>query len=177
MKNKLSCTAIDDNNKSELEEAISFNQHAIFMSRLAINILEGNNNMLNLEGVREIIAMYLLVPYITNNQLCTPNDKCNIPKLDIKSVFTGVYNKDGSISNMTLDGLRNAICHSFVSVVEGKGLLLDDRASCNRDIHNKMTDKGFCNRLEILKTRKKLFSLHKQVINQQLKFNKNLLLK
>lgn len=172
MENKLSSNATD-----EIEDAISFNQHAIFMSKLAIDILEENNNVLNLEGVREIIAMYLLIPYITNSQLCTPNDKCNIPKLDIKSVFTGVYNKDGSISDMTLDGLRNAICHSFVSVAEGKGLLLDDRASCNREFHNKMLDKGFCNRLEFLKTRKKLLSLHKQVINQQLKFNNNLLFK
>ena len=35
--------------------------------------------------------------------------------------------------------------------------------------------KGFCNRLELAKTRSKLLSLHKQVIQQKVEFHNNLL--
>lgn len=35
--------------------------------------------------------------------------------------------------------------------------------------------KGFCNRLELAKTKNKLLSLHKQVIQQKVEFHNNLL--
>ena len=76
---------------------------------------------------------------------------------------------------MTLDNLRNAICHSFIALTEKGDLLLDDRASCDRKTHDGLDDKGFCNRLELEKTRNKLLTLHKQVLQQQIEFNKNLL--
>ena len=161
-------------NKEELENILSYNNHAVTMSRIAVSLLAGENP-LNLRGVREILAMYLLVPYITNSQLDKPDELYNIPKLDINSLFTKVIYKDGSLKEMTLDRLRNAICHSFIALTEKGDLLLDDRASCDRKTHDGLDDKGFCNRLELEKTRNKLLTLHKQVLQQQIEFNNNLL--
>ena len=117
-----------------------------------------------------------MIQYITNKQLDTPDSKYyNIPKLDINSLFTKVQYKDGSLPKTTLDGIRNAICHSFVSLTEKGDLLLDDRASLDKKVHSTMLDKGFCNRLEVGKTSKKLLSLHMDVIRQQQKFVHKLL--
>lgn len=161
--------------KEELENITSYNNHAITMSNIAISLLMGGNP-LNIKGVRELLAMYLLVPYITKSQLETPSENYNIPKLDINSLFTKVINKDGTMSEMTLDGLRNAICHSFMALTDKGDLMLDDRACFpNRKAHDELEDKGFCNRLELAKTRSKLLSLHKQVIQQQVEFHNNLL--
>ena len=160
--------------KEELENITSYNNHAITMSNIAISLLMGGNP-LNIKGVRELLAMYLLVPYITKSQLETPSENYNIPKLDINSLFTKVINKDGTMSEMTLDGLRNAICHSFMALTDKGDLMLDDRASLDRKAHEELEDKGFCNRLELAKTRNKLLSLHKQVIQQQVEFHNNLL--
>ena len=38
-----------------------------------------------------------------------------------------------------------------------------------------MTDKGFCNRLVLDKTRQKLLSLHNEVLKQQAQYNSSLL--
>lgn len=161
--------------KEEFENIISYNNHAITMSEIAVSLLSGYNP-LNVRGVRELLAMYLLVPYITKSQLDTPSEKYNIPQLKLDSLFTKVINKDGSMSEMTLDGLRNALCHSFVALTDKGDLLLDDRASCSdRKTHDALDDKGFCNRLELDKTRNKLLSLHKKVIQKQIEFHTNLL--
>lgn len=160
--------------REELENILDYNNKAVIMPQIAIMLLNGNNP-LNIKGVRELLAMYLLVPYITNSQLDKPDELYNIPKLDINSLFTKVIYKDGSLKEMTLDNLRNAICHSFIALTEKGDLLLDDRASCDRKTHDGLDDKGFCNRLELEKTRNKLLTLHKQVLQQQIEFNKNLL--
>jgi len=160
--------------KEELENITSYNNHAITMSKIAISLLMGENP-LDIKGVRELLAMYLLVPYITKSQLETPSENCNIPKLDVNSMFAKVINKDGTMSEMTLERLRNAICHSFMALTDKGDLMLDDRASLDRKAHEELEDKGFCNRLELAKTRSKLLSLHKQVIQQQVEFHNNLL--
>lgn len=161
-------------NKEELENILSYNNHATTMSQIAVNLLMGENP-LDIKGVRELLAMYLLVPYITNSQLDTPDENYNIPKLDVNTVFTKVQFKDGRLSDMTLDKLRNALCHSFVALTDKGDLMLDDRASCDRKTHDSMTDKGFCNRLVLEKTRNKLLSLHREVLEQQARYNDNLL--
>lgn len=160
--------------REELENILDYNNKAVIMPQIAIMLLNGNNP-LNIKGVRELLAMYLLVPYITNSQLDKPDELYNIPKLDINSLFTKVIYKDGSLKEMTLDNLRNAICHSFIALTEKGDLLLDDRASCDRKTHDGLDDKGFCNRLELEKTRNKLLSLHKQILQQQANYNNNLL--
>ena len=162
--------------KGNLAKIINYNEHAIFMSEIALSILNNDKNILNIKGVIELIAMYLLIHYITNTHLDKPNKNYyNIPKLDTNSLFTRVYAIDGTLMNMTLDGLRNAICHSFVTIEENRGIVLDDRASCDRKTHNELDNKGYCNRLVIEKTRQKLLELHKQVINSQKEHNNNLI--
>ena len=163
-------------NERELEDIITYNKHAIVMSEIAVNLLEGRNP-LNLRGVRELLALCLLVPYITNKLLDKPGSNYNIPKLDMNTIFAKVRFKDGSVSEITLDNLRNSLCHSFVSLSDKGDLILDDRASMNRKTHDSLIDKGFCNRLELIKTRKKLLALHKEVLKQQAEFNNKLLKK
>lgn len=60
-------------NKEEFENIISYNNHAITMSDIAVSLLSGYNP-LDVRGVRELLAMYLLVPYITKSQLDTPSE-------------------------------------------------------------------------------------------------------
>ena len=160
-------------NKTELEDIISYNNHAVTMAQIAVNLLEGKNP-LNVCGVRELLALYLLVPYITNKRLDVPAANYNVPQLDMKTVLTKVRFKNGSLSEMTLENLRNALCHSFVALTEKGDLLLDDRASLDRKTHDSLSDKGFCNRLEIGKTRNKLLALHKSILKQQAEFNNKL---
>lgn len=162
--------------RTNMDRIINYNEHAIFMSEIAVKLLESDNYTLITKGVRELIAMYLLIPYITNIQLDKPdNSNYNIPKLDINSVFTKIVNKDGSVSEITLDGLRNAICHSFVTIEENKGIILDDRASCDRKTHDAQTIKSYCNRLDTDRTRLKLLELHRKVIKMQKDHTKKLL--
>ncbi len=161
-------------NKEELENILSYNNHATAMSQIAVCLLMGGNP-LNVRGIRELLAMYLLIPYITKSQLDTPDENYRIPKLDINSVFTKVQFKDGSLSDMTLGRLRDALCHSFVALTDKGDLMLDDRASCDRKTHDSMTDKGFFNRLVLDKTRNKLLSLHNEVLKQQAQYNNSLL--
>ena len=163
-------------NKTELENIISYNNHAVTMAQIAVNLLEGKNP-LNVCGVRELLALYLLVPYITNKRLDVPAANYNVPQLDMKTVLTKVRFKNGSLSEMTLDNLRNALCHSFVALTEKGDLILDDRASCDRKTHDTIPDKGFCNTLEVLQTRRKLLELHKEVLKQQAEFNNGLVRK
>ena len=42
-----------------------YNSHAKFLADIAIAILNGNKLVLDVNGVKEIIALYLLIPYIT----------------------------------------------------------------------------------------------------------------
>lgn len=160
--------------REELENILSYNCHSTTMSQIAVSLLMGENP-LNVRGIRELLAMYMLIPYITNSQLDTPNESYKIPKLDINKVFTKVQFKDGSLSNMTLGRLRDALCHSFVALTDKGDLMLDDRASCDRKTHDSMTDKGFCNRLVLDKTRQKLLSLHSEILKQQAQYNSSLL--
>ena len=160
-------------NREELENIISFNKHAVTMSKIAVSLLEGGNP-LSVPGVRELLALYLLVPYITNKRLDVPAANYNVPQLDMKTVLTKVRFKNGSLSEMTLDNLRNALCHSFVALTEKGDLLLDDRASLDRKTHDSLSDKGFCNRLEMEKTRNELLALHKNILKQQAEFNNKL---
>ena len=107
------------------ERIANYNDHAKFMADIAISILNGNKNVLDVNGVKEIIALYLLIPYITPDKLTTPGEKCVIPNI------SGDFCK-----GVSLEDLRNAICHSFVTAEEnlhdgtiyGKRLIIDDRA-------------------------------------------------
>ena len=107
------------------ERIANYNSHATFLADIAMHILKGNQEILNVNGVKEIIALYLLIPYATPDKLMTPEAKCVIP-----------YVSGEFCNGLTLKNLRDAICHSFVTVEEdqndsaihGKRLIFDDRA-------------------------------------------------
>ena len=107
------------------EQIVKFNEHAKFLADIAKAILNGNKNALDINGVKEIIALYLMIPYMTPDTLTTPDDKCVIPKVD------GEF-----CEGIRIEDLRNALGHSFVTVEEdkndgslhGKVLIFDDRA-------------------------------------------------
>lgn len=107
---------------------MQYNSHAKLLADTAVEILKGNKNVLDVKGIKEIVALYLLIPYITPDTLTPPDEKCFIPKV------TGDFSGE-----ITLEDLRNTICHSFVTVEKDKGdgsihgntLVLDDRALYN----------------------------------------------
>ena len=138
----------------------NFKEHSIFLSEIAQNILDGNDKFLSIPGVREIIALYLLIPYATNDQLNTGMPS-KMPKLDLSEEF---------ISGITVRNLRDTICHSFVTVEESSKdklgrIIIDDRAQMTRKIHNEQESKTLGTILEIPQTHKKLKELHSKIIN------------
>lgn len=107
------------------ERIKNYNDHAIFMAEIAQAILQDNKGVLDINGVKEIIALYLMIPYMTPYTLETPDARCFIPKIQ-KEILSGITNKD----------LRDTLCHSFVTVEDkGSFLIIDDRAIEDREIH------------------------------------------
>lgn len=139
-----------------------YNEHAKFMADIAIAILAGNKDVLDVNGVKEIIALYLLIPYITTSQLETPGEGYIVPKIT-----------ENFSDTISLKNLRDAICHSFVTTEEklndgsrhGDYLILDDRASYNRTEHEKLTTKSGITSIRIDYTHKRLEEIFKQIIN------------
>jgi len=111
----------------------NYNSHAKFMAEIAQAILKGNKEVLNINGVKEIIALYLMLPYMTPTSLDSPDDKCFVPKV------TGDF-----CQGVTIKNLRDSLGHSFVTVEEdnndgthhGKVLIIDDRATKSRNEHS-----------------------------------------
>jgi len=138
----------------------NFREHSIFLSEIAQNILNGNDNFLSIPGVREIIALYLLIPYTTNEQLDTGMPS-KMPQLDLSQEF---------IDGINLRNLRDTICHSFVTVEESSKdklgrIIIDDRSQMNRKPHDEQAIKTKGVFVDILQAREKLNELHDLVIN------------
>nr|WP_314836788.1 hypothetical protein [uncultured Flavobacterium sp.] len=138
----------------------NFREHSIFLSEIAQNILDGNDRILLIPGVREIIALYLLIPYTTNDQL-DAGMPSKMPKLDLSEEF---------IIGVNLRNLRDTICHSFVTVEESSKnrlgrIIIDDRAQMIRKTHNEQENKSLGVFLEIPQAHKKLKELHTKIIN------------
>ncbi|TDE30263.1 hypothetical protein E0I61_04530 [Flavobacterium ranwuense] len=137
----------------------NFREHSIFLSEIAQNILDGNDRFLLIPGVREIIALYLLIPYTTNDQLDSGMPS-QMPKLDLSEEF---------INGVNLRNLRDTICHSFVTVEESSKdrlgrIIIDDRAQMTRKTHNEQESKALGVFLEIPQAHKKLKELHSKII-------------
>ena len=139
---------------------INFKEHSVFLSEIAQDVLDGNDEILLIPGVREIIALYLMIPHATHSQLETGMSSV-MPKLDISKEF---------INGVILRDLRDTICHSFVTVeesTEGKlgRIVVDDRAQMNRKKHDeqKVKTKGIF--MEIKPIHDKLKKLHVEIIN------------
>lgn len=147
----------------EKEDIIKrYNEHAKFMADIAIEVLAGNKNVLDVNGVKEIIALYLFIPYITSSQLEIPGEGYIVPKIT-----------ENFFETITIRNLRDAICHSFVTTEEkindgsghGDYLILDDRAIYNRNEHEKLTKKSGATSIKIDYTHKKLEEFFKQIID------------
>lgn len=163
--------------KKELDSIIKYNTHAIFMSEIALAVLNNNKSILDVKGVKELIATYLLIPYITRDQLDTPSVNNNIPQLDINDVFQKAMDENGNICDITLDNLRNSICHSFLTVEDRDNgyIIIDDRAIYNsRATHANLQKKSLCQKLDIKSVEMKLKELHSKIIKQQHDFNEQL---
>ena len=143
------------------ERITNYNDHAKFMADIALNILNGNKGVLDVNGVKEIVALYLLIPYITPDKLSTPDEKCIIPNIC------------GNFCNgVSLEDLRNAICHSFVTVEEdkndgtihGKCLIVDDRALFhNRKSHTDLGMHSTAANIMIKDAHKRLVELFSEI--------------
>jgi hypothetical protein len=138
----------------------NFKEHSIFLSEIAQNVLAGNNGIFEVPGVREIIALYLLIPYATYDQL-DAGMPSKMPKLDLSEEF---------VDGVSLRNLRDAICHSFVTVEESSKeklgrIIIDDRAQMTRKLHEQQSPKSKNLSLEIPFTHKKLKELHSKVID------------
>lgn len=137
----------------------NFREHSIFLSEIAENILNGNDRFLSIPGVREIIALYLIIPYITNNQLDLGMPS-NMPKLDLSEEF---------VNGINLKNLRDSICHSFVTVEESSNdklgrIIIDDRAQMSRNTHDIKEIKTQGIFVDIREANRKLKELHFKVI-------------
>lgn len=128
------------------EQIEKYNSHATFLADIAAEILNSNANLFKINGVKEIIALYLLIPYLTHDTLETPHDLCKIPNID-GEFLDGIQIKD----------LRDTICHSFVTVEEhknngtrhGEYLIFDNRIVCNRTNHRKLGKHSQCYNIDI----------------------------
>jgi hypothetical protein len=145
-------------NKDRVE---NYNEHAKFLADIALDLLTNNGiKMLNINGVREIIALYLLIPYITRDKLEKPSDECNFPTIE------GQF-----CDSISLKDLRDSLCHSFVTVEEdkndgtrhGKYLILDDRVLCDRKTHESLESNSKTANIDIEYANKKLIELFNEV--------------
>jgi len=139
---------------------VNFQEHSILLSEIALCILNGKDIVLSIPGIREIVALYLLVPYITNDQLETGMSS-KMPNLDLNHEF---------VNGVSLKNLRDAICHSFVSVEESSKdqqgrIIIDDRSEMNRNKHHNQTVKSKAVSIDIKHAHLKLKVLHEMVIN------------
>lgn len=165
----------NDINLSDVNNAIKYNEHATFMADIALAVLNGNNAVLSIDGIREIIALYLLIPYITDKTLVVSKFGCKIPQLK------GIFYKDESMT-IDLSDLRDGICHSFVTMekhipgtLHGLHLVFDDRVKMDRKTHGSLEDKNQCVSLSIAYIHQKLVDLFSEVLNHKEEHNTKLL--
>lgn len=113
-------------NKDKIDK---YNDHAKLMAEIAINVLSGNTKIIEEnKWFKELIAFYLLIPYITNNILSKPDDNCKISHVS----ETFIKTDDGW--EISLENLRHAISHSFLTIEWDQNdwnnfITIDDRAT------------------------------------------------
>ena len=139
-----------------------YNSHAKFMAEIAVAVLNWNKNVLDVNWVKEIIALYLLIPYITPDTLVTPWEDFVLPKLE------GAFSDTVSLKN-----LRDSICHMFVTAEEktndwsghGDYLIFDDRIFHDRCIHDKLWDISKTWNISINYVHQRLLELYNEILN------------
>ena len=144
-----------------------YNEHAKFSAEIAEYLLNGNVNGLKEDNwIKELIAFYLLIPYITNELLDTPDERCKIPKIDSDLIIA----KTDTWKEISINNLRNAICHWLVFIDSdnewNKVLVFDDRVFYERREHDNLTDKEGCCHIKVNDAHTKLMELIKWILNQ-----------
>lgn len=134
-------------------EVAQYNSHAKFMAEIAENVLLGNKNVLDTIGVKEIIGLYLMIPYATKDRLALPDEKCVIPKIT-----------DDFCERISISNLRDAICHSFVTAEESGNLTIDDRALYSRKSHNNLECKTKCIKIPIKYANDRLLEIFEEIL-------------
>lgn len=152
-----------------------FFMHNIYMAEIANCIVDGripftddskllfSKNARYQEGVREIIGLYLLIPYINNDQnrlkYNKPHDQISI----LEDNYIAFHSIDGRA--ISIKNLRDTICHSFVSCDLGAYnepvIVFDDRAIQTRYEHELLENKDMCVLVksnEVLKFLKKAYN-------------------
>lgn len=164
----------DDISNGEVKAAIKYNNHATFIADIALALLQENDSVLTVNGVREIIALYLLIPYVTDDTLTVPGYGCKIPELK------GVFYKDDNMT-INLKDLRQGLCHSFVTTEErkpgthhGLTLVFDDRIKMDRKTHNSLSNTNQCVHISISYVRDKLIELFSKVQEKNNEHNERL---
>ncbi len=144
------------------EREKKYNDHAKFLADIALEVLKGNKSVLDVNGVKEIIAFYLLIPYITSVQLKTPGENYKMPRISGK--FSDSIN---------YEDIRDTICHSFITVEEkkgipshGDGLIFDDRIMGNKKVHSKQDYHSKCVYIKIDYAHEKLMSTFMEIKKQ-----------
>ena len=139
----------------------NYNEHATFMADIAKSVLKGNKDVLDVNGVKEIIALYMMIPYMSDNTLQTPGDKYIIPHLD------GDF-----LNSISYSDLRNTISHSFVTVeedngdgVHGKRLIFDDRIITEKKKHSQKGNHSEAYTINIESVHNKLIEMVDKIIS------------
>ena len=141
------------------DKSVLFNEHAKYLAHIANAILNGKTKIFDVDGVKEIIALYLLIPYMSEETLETPDEECQIPKL--KGNFTDGIPTDGF--SISFSDLRNTIAHSVV-MADNKKLFFDDRVKCKRKEHDKKEHHGDAVIIPINLAHNKLLEMASQII-------------
>lgn len=142
-----------------------YNKHSTILAKMALEILNGNKDVLDINGIKEIIAIYLMIPYMSNRVLDPPDNSSFIPKI------TERFSEDISFSD-----LRDTIAHSFVTVEEddgdpnsrrGKMLCFDDRIICDKKSHSKKGLHGDAVFIPIEYTHNRLIQVAKKLVDKK----------
>ena len=102
------------------------------LAKIAKAIYDCNDSVLNVKGVREIIVLYLLIPYMTRDKLQSANGY-TIPSIS-----------NNDMCGLSIKDLRDSLCHSFVfnclkdnnNPLNDDYIAFDDRVLMSRSEHN-----------------------------------------
>lgn len=109
----------------------------LYLARMALKIINNDFEQIkNEKCAKEIVALYLLIPYITNNTLDGKlgDEGFKIPKISSGGFALFIDNKPLSQKN-----LRDTLCHSTIfPYINGDNsqIIFDDRITMSQTEHN-----------------------------------------
>jgi len=117
--------------------------------------------VLSVNWVKDIFALYLLIPYIASDTLETPGEKYILPKTSWNFC-----------NNVIFKNLRDSICHTFVTVEEkvndwsghGDYLIFDGRILYDRRTHDKLGYYSKTWNIDVKYVHQRLLELYNEII-------------